>query len=201
MPNPNEKMIHPTACVDKGASIGSGTKIWHFTHILKGSKIGKNCIIGQNAYIGPSVSIGNNVKIQNNVSIYKGVTLENDVFCGPSAVFTNVLTPRAFIDRKDEFQPTLVKKGATIGANATIICGVTIGPYALVGAGAVVTKDVPSHALVIGIPARQAGWVCDCGVPLVSQKTAVCKHCGLSYRIEKNRKLTTIKHRGHKKKP
>jgi UDP-2-acetamido-3-amino-2,3-dideoxy-glucuronate N-acetyltransferase len=150
---------HPTAIVDDGCTVGSGSKIWHFCHILKGSKIGENCVFGQNVMAGPDVTIGNGVKVQNNVAIYKGVTLEDDVFCGPSMVFTNVLTPRAFVERKDEFLPTLVKHGATIGANATIVCGVTIGRYAMIGAGSVVTKNVPDQALVVGNPARQMGWV------------------------------------------
>lgn len=152
-------MIHESARVDDGAEIGEGTKVWHFSHILAGSRVGSRCSIGQNVSIGPDVTIGDGCKIQNNVSVYKGVTLEDDVFCGPSCVFTNVINPRAFIERKDEFRPTLVKKGATIGANATIICGVTIGEYAMIGAGAVVTKDVPPYALMIGVPARQHGWV------------------------------------------
>lgn len=160
--------VHETAVIDDGVEIGKGTKIWHFTHILKGSKIGENCIIGQNVMIGPDVIVGNRCKIQNNVSLYKGVILEDDVFCGPSCVFTNVLTPRAFIERKHEFKQTIVKRGATIGANATILCGITIGRYSLIGAGAVVTRDVPDYALFYGNPARHVGWVCKCGIVLVS---------------------------------
>ena len=162
--------VHPTAIVDENVEIGKGTKIWHFSHILANTRIGKECIIGQNCMIGPDVTIGNFCKIQNNVSVYKGVTLEDGVFVGPSAVFTNVLTPRAFIERKSEFLPTLVKKGATIGANATIVCGNTIGRYAFVAAGAVVTSNIPDYGLVIGIPARLVGWVCKCGYVLVVDK-------------------------------
>ncbi|MDD5439598.1 MAG: Gfo/Idh/MocA family oxidoreductase [Candidatus Omnitrophica bacterium] len=183
-------MIHPSACVDDNVTIGERTRIWHFTHVLKDSAIGKNCVIAQNVSIGPGVSIGDNVKIQNNVSVYKGVTLEDDVFCGPSAVFTNVFTPRAFIERKDEFLSTLVKKGASIGANATIVCGVTVGRYAFIGAGAVVTKDVPDYGLVIGVPARQTGWVCTCGVPLkkmTAKKITKCLRCGLAYKLQKGK--------------
>lgn len=180
--------IHESCFVDDGVQIGEGTKIWHFSHILKNSKIGKNCIIGQNASIGPDVIIGNRCKIQNNVSIYKRVTLEDEVFCGPSCVFTNVYNPRASIERKDEFSPTLVKKGATIGANATIVCGVTIGPYALIGAGAVVKKDIPAHAIVAGVPAKQIGWACKCGVSLkeIKKGKAACKSCGSKYKTLRN---------------
>ena len=158
--------IHLSAIVDDNVSIGSGTKVWHFCHILPGSKIGADCVLGQNVMVGPSVSIGKGCKIQNNVSLYKGVTLEDDVFCGPSCVFTNVLTPRAFVERKDEFLPTLVGRGATIGANATIVCGVSLGAYSFVAAGAVVTSDVSAYAMMMGVPARQRGWACSCGVTL-----------------------------------
>ena len=161
-----EAFVHETAVVDEGAVIGRGTRIWHFTHVLRGSVIGENCVLGQNVVVGPDVRVGNNCKIQNNVSVYKGVTLEDDVFCGPSMVFTNVINPRAFIERKHEFKPTRVGRGATIGANATVVCGVTIGEYALVGAGAVVTRDVAPYALVVGVPARHCGWVCWCGSTL-----------------------------------
>jgi UDP-2-acetamido-3-amino-2,3-dideoxy-glucuronate N-acetyltransferase len=150
---------HETAIIDQGSSIGTGTKIWHFSHVLSGTTIGQACSFGQNCVIGPDVRIGDGVKVQNNISIYKGVEIENDVFVGPSAVFTNVINPRAFIPRKDEFKKTLLKEGCTIGANVTIICGVTIGEYALVGSGAVVSRDVKSHALMIGVPAKQIGWV------------------------------------------
>lgn len=155
--------VHETAVVDEGCEIGEGTKIWHYSHVLKGSKIGKKTVIGQNGSIGPNVSIGNGCKIQNNVSVYTGVTLEDDVFCGPSMVFTNVLTPRAHIERKDEFLPTHVGRGATIGANAVIVCGNKIGKFAMVGAGAVVTREVPDFALVVGNPAKKIGWVSESG--------------------------------------
>jgi predicted dehydrogenase/acetyltransferase-like isoleucine patch superfamily enzyme len=171
--------IHPSAIVDDKVSIGDNTKIWHFTHVINGSKIGKNCNIGQNVVIGPDVSIGNQCKIQNNVSVYKGVTLEDDVFCGPSMVFTNVYNPRAFIKRMDEIKPTLIKKGASIGANATIVCGTTIGRYAFVGAGCVVKKDVDDYSMVAGNPARQIGWICQCGCKLDKKNT--CSACGNKY--------------------
>lgn len=177
--------IHESSYIDEDVEIGEGTKIWHFCHILRGSRIGKNCVLGQNVMVGPNVRIGNNVKIQNNVSVYEGVEIEDEVFCGPSMVFTNVINPRAFIERKHEFKKTLVKRGATIGANATIVCGVTIGEYALIGAGAVVTKDVPPYALMVGVPARQIGWVCKCGTTLKFQDNhAVCKYCGNEYRLD-----------------
>ncbi|MEM3112416.1 MAG: Gfo/Idh/MocA family oxidoreductase [Candidatus Anstonellales archaeon] len=179
--------IHESAYIDENVEIGEGTKIWHFSHILKNSKIGKHCIIGQNVVIGPEVTIGDRCKIQNNVSVYKGVTIEDEVFCGPSCVFTNVYNPRAFIERKHEFRPTVVKKGATIGANATIVCGVTIGRYAMVGAGAVVKNDVPDYAIVVGVPARQIGWACKCGTTLrFNESTAFCEYCGNEYKIEGN---------------
>lgn len=171
--------VHETAVVDEGAEIGAGSKIWHFCHVLPDSRLGPNCIVGQNVMIGPRVRIGQGCKIQNNVSLYEAVTLEDEVFCGPSAVFTNVLTPRAFVERKTEFAPTLVRRGATIGANATIVCGVTIGQYAMVGAGAVVTKDIPDHALVIGNPARHAGWVSRTGERLGND--LICPRTGEKY--------------------
>ncbi len=178
-----EYFLHESSYVDKGCDIGAGTQIWHFSHILKGSKIGKNCKIGQNVVIGPNVTIGNGCKIQNNISIYEGVTLEDEVFCGPSMVFTNVFNPRSAIPRKSELRPILVKKGATIGANATIICGNTIGKYAFIGAGAVITKDVPDYALIIGNPGRIEGWMCKCGVKLDfdEQGASSCKTCALVY--------------------
>ncbi len=163
MPLNKDYFIHETACVDQPCSIGEGTRIWHFTHVMKNATIGKSCIIGQNVFIDSEVSIGNGCKLQNNVSVYNQVTLEDDVFCGPSCVFTNVINPRSFIERKHEFRQTLVRKGATVGANATIICGVTIGQYAFIAAGAVVTKDVPAFALVKGTPATFHSWVCLCG--------------------------------------
>jgi len=179
--------IHPTSIIDENVEIGEGTKIWHFSHILKNTIIGENCVIGQNVMIGPDVKVGNGCKIQNNVSIYKGVVLEDYVFCGPSCVFTNVINPRAFIERKNEFMTTIVKKGATIGANATIICGITLGKYALIGAGAVVSKDVSDYALVVGVPAKQIGWVCKCGTTLkFDRKIATCNYCGNKYKLENN---------------
>lgn len=170
---------HPTAVVDEGCTIGEGTRIWHFSHILPGTVIGAGCNLGQNVVVGPDVTIGRGCKIQNNVSVYKGVTLEDDVFCGPSMVFTNVFNPRANIRRMDEARPTLVRHGASLGANSTVVCGVTIGRYAFVGAGAVITRDVPDHALVYGNPARQHGWVCECGEKLTAG--LVCPACGLRY--------------------
>lgn len=177
---------HPTAVVDEGCTIGKGTKIWHFTHIMPKCVIGENCNIGQNVVVSPEVIIGNNVKVQNNVSIYTGVICEDDVFLGPSAVFTNVINPRSAVVRKNEYKQTLVKKGASIGANATILCGNTIGEYAFIGAGAVVTKDVPAYALLIGNPARQTGWMSEYGHKLKfdSNGQAVCDESKEKYRLE-----------------
>ena len=175
---------HETAIVDKSCLVGDGTKIWHFSHVMPGAQIGNNCNIGQNVVLSPDVKIGNNVKIQNNVSVYSGVVLEDDVFCGPSMVFTNVINPRSHISRKNEFQNTLVKKGATIGANSTIVCGNTIGKYAFIGAGAVVTKDVPNHALVLGNPARISGWVCECCNRLYFHNdVSTCSSCNKQYKM------------------
>ena len=171
--------VHESCYIDKGVLIGAGTKIWHFCHVLPGSRIGERCNIGQNVVLGPDVVIGNGCKIQNNVSIYKGVVLEDDIFCGPSVVFTNVFNPRAHICRMDEVKLTVVKKGATLGANCTIICGYKIGTYAFVGAGAVVTKDVPDYALVVGNPATQIGWVCECGERI--QENLFCSGCSIQY--------------------
>jgi UDP-2-acetamido-3-amino-2,3-dideoxy-glucuronate N-acetyltransferase len=171
--------VHETAIVDPGAVVGTGTKIWHFSHVLPGSTVGERCNIGQNVVIGPNVAIGNNCKIQNNVSVYKGVTLEDGVFCGPSMVFTNIYNPRAEIAKMDQVRPTLVKRGATIGANATIVCGTTLGRYSFVGAGAVVTRNVPDHALVLGNPAKQIGWMCACGERLSDELE--CLSCGKRY--------------------
>ncbi len=183
----SEYFIHPSSFVEEDVEIGVGTHIWHFCHIRKGARIGKNCNIGQNVYIGCDTHIGNGVKIQNNVSVYEGVELEDDVFCGPSAVFTNVINPRSHWERKDEFQKTLVKRGATLGANSTILCGLTIGRYAFVGAGAVVTQSLPDYALVVGNPARRVGWMCHCGVKLeFTGENATCKNCGRRYRLEEN---------------
>ena len=177
---------HPTAVVDEGCTIGKGTKIWHFSHIMPKCVIGENCNIGQNVVVSPDVMIGNNVKVQNNVSIYTGVICEDDVFLGPSAVFTNVINPRSAVVRKNEYKQTLVKKGASIGANATIVCGNTIGEYAFIGAGAVVTKDVPAYALLIGNPARQTGWMSEYGHKLKfdSKAEAVCEESKEKYRLE-----------------
>lgn len=175
-----DHFVHETAIVDDGVEVGDGSRIWHFCHVLTGSRIGANCILGQNVMAGPRVTIGDGCKIQNNVSLYEAVTLEQDVFCGPSCVFTNVLTPRAFVERKADFAPTLVGRGATIGANATIVCGVTIGRYAMIGAGAVVTRDVPEYALVVGNPARHLGWVSRTGERLGPD--LVCPRTGEKYR-------------------
>ncbi len=185
--------VHESAYIDKGVRVGDGSKVWHFSHILRGSVIGKNCIIGQNVAIGPDVTIGNTCKIQNNVSLYKGVVFEDKVFCGPSCVFTNVYNPRTFIERKHEFQRTLVKKGATIGANATMICGITIGRYAFIGAGAVVKSDVPDYAIVAGVPAKKLGWACKCGKTLkFNANHAICDYCSSEYKLE-NKQLIIIK--------
>jgi len=177
---------HETAVIDSGCKIGEGTKIWHFSHIMTNCIIGQNCSIGQNVVISPEVSIGNRVKIQNNVSVYTGVICEDDVFLGPSAVFTNVINPRSAIARKDEYKPTLVQKGATVGANATIVCGITIGKFAFVGAGAVVTKTIPDYALVVGNPARQSGWMSEFGHKLKfnSEGFAVCPESQDQFRLE-----------------
>lgn len=179
----NESLIHPTAIIDSGAEIGPGTRIWHFSHVMRGARIGKDCILGQNVFVGNGVRIGNGVKIQNNVSVYEGVEIEDSVFCGPSMVFTNVINPRSGIERKKEFKKTLVKKGATLGAHSTILCGTTIGRYALVAAGAVVTRDVPDYALVKGVPAKPAGWRCECGEALRFVKNrGRCVNCRKVYR-------------------
>ncbi len=177
--------VHESSYIDDHVKIGDNTRIWHFSHILSGTRIGHACNIGQNVVIGPDVCIGDHCKIQNNVSIYKGVTLEDGVFCGPSMVFTNVMNPRATIRKMDQAKPTRVKKGATIGANATIVCGITLGRYAFIGAGAVVLKDVPDNALMVGNPARQIGWMCDCGEKL--SKSLECPSCKSSYQHTDNR--------------
>lgn len=177
--------VHESSYIDEPCEIGEGTKIWHFGHVMANSKIGKDCNIGQNVVISPGVRIGNNVKIQNNVSVYTGVICEDDVFLGPSMVFTNVVNPRSHISRKEEYKTTLIKKGASIGANATIVCGNTIGEYALIGAGSVVTRDVKAYALMAGNPARQIGWICQCGEKLNLQgERAHCTHCGEDYILE-----------------
>ncbi len=176
---------HQTAIIDDDCSIGKGTKIWHFSHIMRNSKIGLNCNIGQNVVVSENVILGNNVKVQNNVSVYTGVICEDDVFLGPSMVFTNVINPRSFINRKNEFKPTIVKKGATIGANATIVCGITIGEFALVGAGAVVTKDIKPYSLVVGNPARHVGWVSEYGNKLNfdNKGFAICPETKQKYKF------------------
>jgi UDP-2-acetamido-3-amino-2,3-dideoxy-glucuronate N-acetyltransferase len=171
---------HESAYVDEGAEVGAGTKIWHFSHVMSGAKIGSKCSVGQNVNVGGKAIIGNGVKIQNNVSLYDDVIIEDEVFCGPSCVFTNVINPRAFVERKHEYKLTLVKRGASIGANATIVCGTTLGEYSFVGAGGVVTKDVPAHAMVYGNPARVHGWVCGCGVKL--GEDLVCPECKKRFR-------------------
>jgi UDP-2-acetamido-3-amino-2,3-dideoxy-glucuronate N-acetyltransferase len=188
VPEPLSYFAHETAAIDQPCSIGDGTRIWHFSHIMRGVEIGERCNIGQNVVLAPGVKLGNNVKIQNNVSVYEGVTLEDDVFCGPSMVFTNVINPRSHISRKHEYRQTLVRKGATIGANATVLCGHTIGRYAFIGAGATVTKDVPDYALVLGNPARIAGWMCQCGKQVKFQNgLATCSHCGKRYMQDKSK--------------
>jgi UDP-2-acetamido-3-amino-2,3-dideoxy-glucuronate N-acetyltransferase len=182
--------VHPSSCVDEGAVIGAGTKIWHFCHVMADARIGTACVLGQGVNVGSRAVLGNNVKIQNHVSIFDGVILEDDVFCGPSMVFTNVRTPRSHVSRKHAYERTVVQRGATLGANCTILCGVTIGRYAFVGAGAVVTKDVPPHALVLGNPARQRGWMCRCGERLSPAKErATCAACRSQYRLDAGRLL------------
>ena len=179
--------IHPTAIVDDGASLGEGTRVWHWAHISGGARIGERCSFGQNVFVGNDVIIGNNCKVQNNVSIYDAVTLEDDVFCGPSMVFTNVYNPRSAVIRKNEYRRTLVKKGATIGANATLVCGITLGEYAFIGAGAVVNHDVKAYALMVGVPARQVGWMSEHGermdLPLQGEGSYTCPHSGCRYRL------------------
>jgi UDP-2-acetamido-3-amino-2,3-dideoxy-glucuronate N-acetyltransferase len=178
----SDYFVHESSYVDDGAVIGKGTKIWHFSHVMPGAVIGERCNLGQNVVVMPGTRIGNNVKIQNNVSIYEGVILEDDVFCGPSCVFTNVMNPRSHVSRKHEYQQTLVRRGATIGANATIICGATLGEYAFIGAGAVVRGEVPAYALMVGVPARRVGWMCRCGVRLqLRDGRGTCAACGAEY--------------------
>jgi UDP-2-acetamido-3-amino-2,3-dideoxy-glucuronate N-acetyltransferase len=178
-------IIHPSAIIDQGAQIGDGTRVWHFVHVCSGARIGHGVSLGQNVFVGNQVTIGDRCKVQNNVSVYDNITLEEGVFCGPSMVFTNVHNPRALIERKNEYRSTLVKKGATLGANCTIVCGVTIGEYAFVGAGAVVNRDVKPYALMVGVPARQVGWMSQFGeripLPLKGQGTSTCPHTGATY--------------------
>jgi UDP-2-acetamido-3-amino-2,3-dideoxy-glucuronate N-acetyltransferase len=183
--------VHPSAIIDDGAQIGDGSRVWHFVHICSGARIGKGVSLGQNVFVGNKVVIGDHCKVQNNVSVYDNVTLEEGVFCGPSMVFTNVYNPRSLIERKDQYRNTLVKKGATLGANCTIVCGVTIGEFAFVGAGAVINKDVPAYALVVGVPARQVGWMSEFGeqleLPVQGEGQAVCPHTGACYVLSGNR--------------
>jgi UDP-2-acetamido-3-amino-2,3-dideoxy-glucuronate N-acetyltransferase len=176
-----EAVVHESAYVDDGATIGAGTKVWHFCHVLAGAVIGDRCSLGQNVVVMNGTRVGNNVKVQNNVSIYEGVELEDEVFCGPSMVFTNVLNPRSHVSRRNAYRRTLVRRGASIGANATIICGTTLGEYAFVGAGAVVSADVPAYALMVGVPARRIGWMCQCGERLPDSGRGTCAACGSRY--------------------
>jgi len=182
--------VHPSAIVDEGAQIGDGSRVWHFVHVCGGARIGKGVSLGQNVFVGNKVTIGDRCKIQNNVSVYDNVTLEEGVFCGPSMVFTNVYNPRSLIERKDEYRNTLVKKGATLGANCTVICGTTIGEYAFVGAGAVINKDVPAYALMVGVPARQIGWMSEFGeqipLPVTGLGQFTCPHTGHIYELSDN---------------
>lgn len=180
----SDVFVHESSYVDDGAVVGAGSKIWHFCHIMSGAVIGERCSLGQNVVMMPRTRMGRNCKIQNNVSIYEGVELEDDVFCGPSMVFTNVVNPRSHVSRKHEYRRTLVRRGTSIGANATVVCGVTLGEYAFIGAGAVVTKDVPSFALMAGVPARRIGWMCQCGERLPDSGEGTCNACGSSYATE-----------------
>ncbi len=190
--------VHPSSIIDEPVEIGAGTKIWHFCHVMAGAKIGERCSFGQNVFIGSRVIIGNNVKVQNNVSIYDNIYIEDDVFCGPSMVFTNVINPRSHIPRKDEYRDTFVKRGASIGANATIVCGITLGEFCFIGAGAVITRDVPPYALMVGVPARLIGWMCHCGVRLNlpaqtdQSREATCSNCGSRYRLLPEGRLEVI---------
>jgi len=185
--------IHPTAIVDEGAQIGDGSRVWHWVHISAGAKIGRDCSFGQNVFVGNKVTIGNNCKIQNNVSVYDNVTLEDDVFCGPSMVFTNVYNPRSAVSRKDEYRNTLVKRGVTLGANCTVVCGTTLGEYAFIAAGAVINRNVKPYALMVGVPAKQIGWMSQHGerldLPLTGSATAICAATGLQYLLQ-NDELT-----------
>ena len=186
--NYEDVFVHESSYIDDNVTIKRGTKIWHFSHILNDCKIGENCSLGQNVVVGPKVNIGNHVKIQNNVSVYEGVTLEDGVFCGPSCVFTNVHNPRSKIVRKSEYKTTLVKRGATLGANCTIVCGVTLGKFSFIGAGAVISKDVPDYALMVGVPAKQVGWMSEYGekldLPLKGNAEIICKHTNQKYQLK-----------------
>jgi UDP-2-acetamido-3-amino-2,3-dideoxy-glucuronate N-acetyltransferase len=185
-----EVFVHPSAIVDDGATIGPGTRIWHWVHVSAGARIGANCSLGQNVFVSGGAVLGNNVRVQNNVSIYDEVVLDDDVFCGPSMVFTNVVNPRSHVPRKNEYRPTRVGRGATLGANSTIVCGHDIGAYAFIGAGAVVTSAVPPYALMVGVPARRAGWMCSCGLKLdTSQRAEAICSCGRRYRLSADRCL------------
>ena len=177
-------VVHESSYVDDGAEVGAGSHVWHFSHVMRGARVGRNCTIGQNVFIGEGVRLGDNVKVQNNTSVYSGVTVEDDVFLGPSVVFTNVATPRSHVSRREEFVPTIVRRGAAIGANVTVVCGVTLGHYAMVGAGAVVTHDVPDYALAYGNPAEVRGWVCSCGERIeFYTEVAECRRCGARYEL------------------
>jgi UDP-2-acetamido-3-amino-2,3-dideoxy-glucuronate N-acetyltransferase len=191
-----EYFVHESSYVDEGCQIGKGTKIWHFSHIMPGCRIGERCNIGQNVVVSPDVVIGANVKIQNNVSIYTGVILEDDVFCGPSMVFTNVVNPRSHVVRRHEYQETLVGRGASLGANCTVVCGHTIGRYAFVGAGAVITRDVPDYALVVGNPGRVVGWMCECGMKLAAgadvPRQATCGSCSVQYTADDRGRVVRV---------
>ncbi len=188
--------IHESAYVDEGCTIGAGTRIWHFSHVMPNATLGRNCNLGQNVVVSPDVTLGDNVKVQNNVSIYTGVILEDDVFCGPSMVFTNVTNPRSEIVRRDEYQTTRVKKGASMGANSTIVCGHTVGAFAFIGAGAVVAKDVPDYALMVGVPAKRIGWMCRCGVRLPDGaavgSTVTCNACKNEYQLAGEHELVAV---------
>lgn len=180
--------VHSSAIVDEGAQIGEGSRVWHFVHVCSGARIGRNCSLGQNVFVGNKVDIGDNCKIQNNVSVYDNVILEEGVFCGPSMVFTNVYNPRSLIERKEEYRDTLIKRGATLGANATIVCGVTVGSFAFIGAGAVINKNVPDYALMVGVPAKQIGWMSEFGeqldLPVTGDTYVVCSHTGDRYQLK-----------------
>jgi UDP-2-acetamido-3-amino-2,3-dideoxy-glucuronate N-acetyltransferase len=185
MPPASAYFKHESAIVDDGATVGEGSRIWHFCHVASGAVIGRGCVLGQNVYVAPTAVLGDGVRVQNNVSIYDGVVLEDSVFVGPSAVFTNVANPRAGVSRKHAYQKTVVRRGATLGANSTVVCGHTVGSYAFIGAGAVVTHDVPDYALWLGVPARPAGWMCRCGERLPSGATPTCPGCGAGYRLDR----------------